>query len=360
MELSELMIALDGVALEQLDDGRFVARSGVPGWCRRVRPHVRWEAPVTIEDEFPFLTVFLPEAECVWARCDPLLRTASDLWAEADDAGEIHLKAIAARLGSARALLILRSEHEFAERQTLLQRARDLRMTHTALMREIEQKDVLVHAIVHDLAAPLHSIIGVLSLVMERAHSDQEAGWLRLAMQAANRQRELISEILDVFVAEGGALHRPETDGVTLSAVTERVLAESEPIARGRGLRVTIEPEGPQPYRVAGEETRLFRVLMNLVDNALRHSPRGGVVRLSTRQDDGTVTVFVDDEGPGVAAEFLPRVFDKFARAERGRSGSGLGLFFCRITVESWGGAIGYEQRASGGARFWIRLRLAP
>jgi signal transduction histidine kinase len=105
---------------------------------------------------------------------------------------------------------------------------------------------------------------------------------------------------------------------------------------------------------VVGDEDRLFRVLSNLAVNALNHAPAGSAVRLAAHRENGTVVVDVDDEGPGVDAELVPNLFQKFARGERG--GTGLGLYFCRITLERWGGGIGYESPAGGGARFWIRL----
>jgi signal transduction histidine kinase len=115
-----------------------------------------------------------------------------------------------------------------------------------------------------------------------------------------------------------------------------------------------------KPAYVIAEEMRLFRVLTNLVDNALRYSPPGGAVRIPTRREEGTVTVCVEDEGPGVAPDLLPRLFEKLARGRDRSAGTGLGLFFCRITVENWGGAIGYERREGGGSTFWIRLKSAP
>ncbi len=110
---------------------------------------------------------------------------------------------------------------------------------------------------------------------------------------------------------------------------------------------------------VIGEEMRLFRVLTNLIDNALRYSSPGGVVRIAVRVEDSSVAVSVEDEGPGVPLAMLPRLFEKFARGRDRASRTGLGLFFCRITVENWGGAIGYESRDGGGARFWFRLKSA-
>jgi signal transduction histidine kinase len=313
------------------------------------------------EEVFPFLSAFLPEAEAAWQR-DPVARVDSDLWTEVDASGnELHLEATALRVEEARGLVIMRNDRLFLERQTLLQRARELRMTHDALMKEIEHKDILVHAIVHDLAAPLHSIMGVLSLLDEQPLGDPSAQWIKLATQAAKRQRELITEILDVFSAEGGALAPRAADGVDLLDVLERVIVEREPVARRRNIHLRSEVPGRSfAGRVVGNDTRLFRVLTNLLDNAFRYSAPGGTVSLAVRREDGSVVVSVDDQGPGVSADVLPRLFEKFARGRDPGSGTGLGLFYCRITLEDWGGAIGYEPREEGGARFWIRLRAMP
>jgi K+-sensing histidine kinase KdpD len=97
-------------------------------------------------------------------------------------------------------------------------------------------------------------------------------------------------------------------------------------------------------------------VLANLIENALRHSPRGAAVVIEVATSASGVEVAVEDRGPGVPAELRPRLFDKFVQGH-GRSGRlGLGLHFCAIAVRGWGGEIGYAPAASGGARFWLRL----
>jgi signal transduction histidine kinase len=352
VDLTEIIPAFEALVFERLPNGRFLARSVPPPWCRQVRPDVRWDEPLALDEVFPFLTVFLPQAEDQsWAPGGHPIR--SDIWQETEN---IHVRAAAVRLGEAAALIIVRSDPLYHERQDLLQRARELRMMHTSLMREIEQKDILIHAIVHDLAAPLHSILGVLSLLDERPRDEPEASWVRLGIQAAVRQRELIGEILDVFAAEGDTLGAASV--VALQEIIDEVVAEREPVARTRSLSLERIVREPEP-RVVADRVRLFRVLTNLLDNAIRNSPSGGVVRISTRREDDSVMVFVEDDGPGVPASVLPHLFEKFARGRDRSSGTGLGLFFCRITVENWGGGIGYERRRTGGARFWIRLKTS-
>jgi signal transduction histidine kinase len=225
-------------------------------------------------------------------------------------------------------------------------------------MREIEQKDILIHAIVHDLAAPLHGILGSLSLLSEQSLGDPSARWISMSLQAAMRQRQLIGEILDVFSTEHGAPSWEAGASVADACkIASNVVSELAPAAerQGTGLEACIDKT---PCFVAVEETRLFRVLTNLLDNALRYSPRGGVIRVTARRDDRTLFLSVEDEGPGVPTDVMPRLFEKFAHG-RGAGSTGLGLYFCRITVERWGGQIGYEPRKEGGARFWIRLPIS-
>lgn len=357
MSLSDLVPALGGVVLERVGDGRFVVRSELPPWYRELRRgDADGGAPFVVEDVFPFLATFLPEAEEAWRR-DPPVRTDSDFWTETDRGGQdLHLEATALRVGGTALLVVMRNDRLFLGNQKVLQRARELRITHDALMREVEQKDVLVHAIVHDLAAPLHSIMGVLSLLSEQVLAPPASDWIQLGLRASTRQRELITEILDVFSAESGALSTLATSGVDLASVVEEVIAERAPAARSRDVRLQREDRIP-PCPVLAERTRLFRVLTNLVDNAIRYSPPGGVVRIFTSVQDGSALVRVEDQGPGVARDALPGLFEKFARGRDPAGGTGLGLFFCRITVESWGGGIGYDRLEEGGSRFWIHLQ---
>lgn len=354
--VNAMVAALGGMVLERLPDERFAVRGTLPSWSTDLpRTRALAASPFVAEDAFPFLSVFMPEAEEAWRAHT---RADSDFWTEVDAHGnEVHLEASAVDVEGACVLVIMRNERLFSERQRLLQRARELRMTHASLMKEIEQKDVLIHTIVHDLAAPLHSIIGVLSLLAEQPLENPAAQWIQLAMQAATRQRGLIVEILDVFAAEGAALASRTAHTVDLAATLNAAIAEREPVARQRDVRIERVEVGESPCPVLAEETRLVRVLTNLLDNAFRHSPPGSVVRVVTRAERDAMAVIVEDEGPGVPADVLPRLFERFGRSMSG--GAGLGLFFCRIAVESWKGAIGYERAESGGARFWIRLRLA-
>jgi signal transduction histidine kinase len=109
-------------------------------------------------------------------------------------------------------------------------------------------------------------------------------------------------------------------------------------------------------WKVVGDKSRLDRVISNLAENAYRHSPPESTVTIGLQQEGEYITVTVDDEGAGVAPEMTTTLFQKFSQGKNRAGRAGLGLYFCRITVERWGGAIGYSSRPQGGSRFWFRL----
>jgi signal transduction histidine kinase len=348
--------ALDELVLER-DKGEFTLLERPPAWFHRLGLEPPEPgAPIAIERFLPFLDAFLPEAEQVW-RGGNSGRGDSGMWTEVTPAGdELHLEASALLVGGSHLLVITRNDALFQEQRRVLQRARELSLAHAALSREIERRDVLIHCIVHDLAGPLNGILGVLSLIEERG-CEPRGELVRLAMKAALHQRELIREILDAFVAERSALEAaPDELGPLpdLCAVVAEVVEERLPSAASRGVRLEATLGPPCP--VFAEERRLTRVLFNLLDNALRHTPTGKAVRVTVTEEPEARRVAVEDEGSGVPAAVVPHLFQKFARGRDPTEGSGLGLYFCRITVESWGGTVGYEPLPGGGSRFWVRL----
>jgi signal transduction histidine kinase len=366
-----ILTALETLVLERDADGAFALCAEPPGWLHRLGESPSGDAPSEVEPLLPFLETFLPEAEGAWAG-EGAPRVRSGLWTQVTaDGEELHLEATALRVGAAKILVIARDDALFFEQVRVLQRARELRLAHDALSREIERRDVLMHCIVHDLAGPLGSMLGALSLLGEREAPEASAKLIQVALEAALRQRQLIREILDTFAAERGAqdlAHRDATTAPDLCAEAAQVVEALGPMASSRGValpapaRVTGETahalgRAEPPCKIVGEERRLSRVLYNLVENAIHFTPAGRRVLVSMHDEPGFVRLVVEDEGPGVPPALVPKLFQKFARGRDPAAGTGLGLYFCRITVEAWGGSIGYEPRPGGGARFWARLR---
>jgi two-component system sensor histidine kinase BaeS len=124
--------------------------------------------------------------------------------------------------------------------------------------------------------------------------------------------------------------------------------------AEAGGVRIAVDPE---PAMVSGDPARLRQLVMILVDNAIRHSPRDGAVTVTVRSAGATASIEVTDEGPGVRAEDMPHVFDRFWRAPGSPSGgTGLGLAIARWITERHGGRIGVANRTGGGAAFRVEL----
>lgn len=351
MNFGALLATLDVLVLERLPDGRVVRKSEPPTWCRALaRPELLGEAPFELDDALPVLAALSDTA-----LDDPSgVPTRSEFWTEiAEDGTAMHLEAFAVPIGGVVAFAVHRNDRLFIEMRDLLQRARELRMTHDTLGRETERRDVLVHAIVHDLAAPLHSILGVLSLLDEAPSGDTRPALVRTALGAATRMRELVGQILETFAA--GREPVDADKDVDLAEIIDDALRELEPTARRLDVRVTADFHA-RPAVVVAERDRLVRVVINLVDNAMKHSPRGRAVRVHVDRAPDGVLLAIDDEGPGVSLELAPRLFSLLARGPA-RGSIGLGLYFCRISVERWGGTIGYATREGGGSRFWARLR---
>ena len=124
--------------------------------------------------------------------------------------------------------------------------------------------------------------------------------------------------------------------------------------AAAAGVRVEVDPA---PTAAVGDPARLRQLVMILVDNAIRHSPAGGEVRVAVRRDGSAALLDVEDEGRGVRPEDMPHLFDRFWRASGAPSGgTGLGLAIAKWIVDRHRGTITVSNRASGGAQFRVRL----
>jgi signal transduction histidine kinase len=357
----DVLPALGALVLTRVSHDRFVPRGALPEWCQRLgRGVIEPDTPFAVSDVFPFFELFLLDAEAVWGAQQDA-RLESDGFSQVvSDGEELHLAAVALMARGEALLVVLENERAFVEERLMLQRARELRFAHDALSHEIEQKEVLAHCVVHDLRSPLNSVLGALALLQRTPHEPHDAKLIQLALNAAEHQDALIREILEVFSEEkkGTAAETGGEPSADVPAVIGQVAAMLEPRARVRDIDLDVEFDDGDglPLSVAADELRLFRVIGNLAENALRYSPSGSMIRVAVGAREDGLLIVVEDEGPGVSASLVPNLFKKFARANDGSPGTGLGLYFCRISVERWGGTIGYEARAEGGSRFWIRL----
>lgn len=158
-------------------------------------------------------------------------------------------------------------------------------------------------------------------------------------------------EALEAFARDRA--HAPD-----VAQCVQAVVRELEPISVSRHIALSLLPDVDltRVWQVVGEASRLKRVIFNLVENAIRHSPAGASVTVALEQSGAEILLTVDDQGPGVPPNLRDTLFEKFTQGMSHQGKGGLGLYFCRMTVERWGGAIGCTPRPEGGTRFWFRL----
>ena len=360
---TELLSRQQVLILVRKDAGDFRPTGLMPAWIAAMMSDpVLMDAPLKPAAIFPFLDHFLPDAERFWsAEGEGELR--SGIWTEnARDRSELHLEATACAAGGERLLLIRRIETEFDQLHRALQRGRELSITYERLLAETNKKEILLHCIVHDLSGPLSGVAGALDILRSEKLSVEAQRFLELGRLGVRQQANFISDLLDTFRSELGSKDVAVSDPARapdLVECTREVIDTLKPAfaVRGVSCRLVLAQGVPARVRVVGEWNRLLRVLHNLLQNALRHSLASGMVVVTLAREDGHVRVTVDDNGPGISPDIVPQLFQKFVRGHGASGKAGLGLFFCRITVEQWGGTIGCEPRAEGGTRFWFRLK---
>ena len=203
-------------------------------------------------------------------------------------------------------------------------------------------------AVGHDLRTPLTSMRAAVEALQDGLAPDPER-YLQSVITDLDSLSVLIDDLFELARLEAGEVPVNQTP-VELSIVAADVANAIGPLAARRSI--VIEVEGSA--LVAASESGMIRVIRNLVDNAVRHSPDGGVVRIDLRSDELSSTVTVRDEGEGFPPEFRARAFETFSRADaaRRRGGAGLGLAIARAIVDAHGGGISIDASPGGSVTF--------
>ena len=208
----------------------------------------------------------------------------------------------------------------------------------------------------HELRTPI-AAIGALVETLELGdlEADEQAAFLSRIRSQVERMALLTNELLDLSRIESGAIHL-EPESVDLaSSVAE---ARAALAARLEACDVRVEgPDGAAPA-VEADRTATVRIVTNLLDNALKFSPDGSVITIDVRDENQLVAVEVCDDGPGIAAQDLDRVFERFYKAEHSRAddGAGLGLAIVKHLVQAHGGTVAARNEDGRGAAMTVRL----
>jgi signal transduction histidine kinase len=202
----------------------------------------------------------------------------------------------------------------------------------------------------HELRTPLTSVLANLELLADSLKGE-EGDAARAALRSSRRMRRLVADLLLLARADVGRteVHRP----LDLAEILIDAAAELEPVSGEHSFVIDA-----QPAPMEGAYDDLHRLVLNLLENALRHTPQGTEVRAGTRVlADGGVELTVDDDGPGIPAELAPRLFDRFVRGAGDRGGSfGLGLAIVHAVAQAHAGSVTASRGTSGGARFVVDL----
>jgi len=209
----------------------------------------------------------------------------------------------------------------------------------------------------HELRSPITALRGELELALRRERDPEEyRRVLESALEEAERLSFLAEDLLTLARSDAGAIE-PRLRRVDLTRTLEEMVSRHRPRAEEKSLRLeaTIEPG------MGGlcDPDLLDRLLSNLLENALKFTMPGGRVEVSARGDGEDLVLEVADTGPGIREEDLPRIFDRFYRADAARTsteGTGLGLSIVRTTSAAHGGEVTAGNRQEGGAVFRVRL----
>jgi two-component system OmpR family sensor kinase/two-component system sensor histidine kinase BaeS len=220
------------------------------------------------------------------------------------------------------------------------------------LKRQREQRRALTADIAHELRTPLAVIQGRVEGMLDGVYPTDERH-IRQVLDETRVLSRLIEDLRVAAEAESGTipLQRETTD---IGALAEDVARGFGPEAAGRQVRIDVHVQpGVPPVEI--DPHRMRQVLSNLLSNAMRYSPAGGVVHVECTGQPGAILVRVTDEGPGIAAHDRVRVFDRFYK-DSASKGSGLGLAIARDLVAAHGGQITVEDSAGPGATLSVRL----
>ena len=218
-------------------------------------------------------------------------------------------------------------------------------------LKELENtKERLTQMIIHDLKNPLTGVKANLEIVgMDDLGETQEC--LDAAQRSCDLLFNMIQDLLDISRMEEGKLML-NTEPFDIAGVISSAADEIEIPANAEDKTIQLEVADNLP-EVNGDPNLIYRTLSNLLINAVKHTGRGGIITVRALQQDDELLIQVKDTGYGIPKEYVDKIFEKFGQVEsRQRSGTGLGLTFCKMAVEAHGGTIWVETEEEKGSTF--------
>ena len=252
--------------------------------------------------------------------------------------------------------------YSHAMEEKVARRTAELEQANTRLLELDRLKSDFLSTVSHELRTPLTSIRSFSEILLRYEVDDAEKRkkFVGIIHNEAERLTRMINDLLDLSRIEAGRLEQ-QPEALDLETVFARALSTTQPLMADKGIRASSEIEAGLPP-VHADADRLHQVLTNLVANSVKFSPEGGTIRLSSRQQGSFALISVTDEGPGIPADRLEQVFERFHQVRDPQKshplGTGLGLTISREIVEGMGGKIWVESEFGSGAVFSFTVPL--
>jgi CheY-like chemotaxis protein len=257
------------------------------------------------------------------------------------------------------ALLSQREEARAELERCVEERTRDLTLALARAEEANRSKEAFLAIVSHELRTPLNAILGWVELLQQRPDSAMVQRGLPVIRRNALAQARVVEDLLDVSSIEAGKM-RVEARLTDLRIVVSNAIEVVQPAAEAKRIAI-VETGGTMPAIVLGDPDRLQQIVWNLLANAMKFTPEGGTVHVSTVASAERVCFAVSDNGIGIDAAFLSRVFEPFSQVDmsstRGYSGLGLGLTLVRNLTELQGGTVRAQSAGMNkGATFVVEL----
>jgi signal transduction histidine kinase/DNA-binding response OmpR family regulator len=362
----DLLAALGYAVFEQIG-GKFQLLGAAPDWL----------PPGSLTEAFPFLEVFLLDAEEFWKSPGNRPALTSDLWTQTGaDQNELHLCA-SAIAGGRRLLVVECADQRYEQAQSFVQYAHEASLARdqiAKLSRELERatqaKSDFLARMSHEIRTPLNALLGMAELLSETQLDQEQSEYVRVFRRSGDNLLNIINDILDFSKVEAGQVEL-ESIAFDLAEVVAEALEIGGVRARAKGLDVVSRIQPDVPTRLIGDPGRLRQVLLNLLGNATKFTERGELtVVVGLDSVPAALHFSVRDTGIGIPADRLSSIFDSFSQADasttRKFGGTGLGLAISKSFVELMGGRIWAESTPELGstmhftARFSIAEEPAP